>query len=173
MVVAGTLLLLAAAADVRSQAERQPASEQERDSASIAIAAPAAEGFRELWRRSAESNTERIACIAGREGDGGYRIERVRILAEEGADSLHAAPRLSLELCGPPAWGGTAHTHIVPFRGGPFRTFSVNDRAVMAEWRRRWGTEGVFCVIYSALRAYCEYGTRVNGRLDYGSEPQP
>lgn len=70
---------------------------------------------------------------------------------------MGVAASVSIERCGPPDWFGTAHTHIA-LRDGhrPYATFSGADRGVMGFWLERWGTDGVFCVLYSAAAAHCE-----------------
>ncbi len=86
------------------------------------------------------------------------------------ADSISAAPGPSIERCSPPKWAGTAHTHITFYRGQPYATFSMSDRAVMGLWRRRWSQEGLFCVLFSETEAYCEYGLDLSGDVVYGQQ---
>ena len=135
------------------------------------ITASARHVLQQLWHESVEANEERVACLGGYQDRGVYVIARATVLPVERADSLRVSPRPSLDRCGPPEWSGTAHTHIVPYRGAPFRTFSANDRVVLAEWRSRWRTEGIFCVLFTSDRAYCEYGTRMNGEVAYATPP--
>lgn len=121
-----------------------------------------------LWKESVQAHKERVACIGGHFDGGVFHITRAEPVEVEFADSLRAAPGASLDRCGPPEWAGTAHTHIALYRGQPYSTFSMSDRAVMAVWRARWRAEGVFCVLYSATEAYCEYGMGLSGDVDYG-----
>jgi hypothetical protein len=45
----------------------------------------------------------------------------------------------------------------VALRGGrPYSVFSGADHGVNLMWWRRWGTDGMFCVLFSAEAAYCE-----------------
>ena len=113
-------------------------------------------GLRRLWVESTDARTERVACLAGEIVHDTVRI--TRILPITGwADSLGVSAQHSLEECGPPRWQGTVHTHVALRRGGePYARFSGADRGVNRLWWRRWNTEGMFCVLYSATDAYCE-----------------
>jgi hypothetical protein len=112
--------------------------------------------LRRLWMESSDARSERVACLAGEIiGD---TVHVTRILALVGwADSLAVSAGRSLEECGPPRWQGTVHTHVA-LRDGrqPYARFSGADRGVNRLWWRRWNTEGMFCVLYSATDAYCE-----------------
>ena len=73
------------------------------------------------------------------------------------ADSLGVTARQSLDACGPPRWQGTVHTHVALYDGErPYSRFSGADRGVNGIWWRRWKTEGMFCVLFSPVDAYCE-----------------
>ncbi len=123
--------------------------------------------LRSLWEESTEEQQERVACITGyREGQI-FHITKASPVRTEKADSLRVSIGPSLNRCGPPEWMGTVHTHIALFRGRPYSTLSPSDRVVMGLWRRKWGREGVFCVLYSETEAYCEYGTSLNGDTTY------
>lgn len=123
-----------------------------------------------LWAESIGAAQERVACIAGYLKHGVYHVSGVEAVPTEMADSLHVSPGPSLERCGPPDWVGTVHTHIIPYRGQPYSTLSASDRAVTGLWRERYKTEGVFCVLYTSLEAYCEFGTALNGDAVYADE---
>ena len=112
--------------------------------------------LRRLWQESSGARTERVACLAGEIVRDTVRVTRVGAL-EDWADSLAVSARRSLEECAPPAWQGTVHTHVA-LRDGrqPYTRFSGADRGVNGLWWRRWNTEGIFCVLYSADGAYCE-----------------
>lgn len=112
--------------------------------------------LRRLWNASSEAKAERVACLAGDIRDDTVRV--IRILPLTGwADSLTASARQSLDICAPPRWQGTVHTHVA-LRGGtrPYVRFSGADRGVNQIWWRRWKMDGVFCVLFSATDAYCE-----------------
>ena len=113
-------------------------------------------GLRQLWVESTGARTERVACLAGEIVHDTVRV--TRILPIMGwADSLGVSAERSLEECGPPRWQGTVHTHVALRTGGePYARFSGADRGVNRLWWRRWSTEGMFCVLYSATDAYCE-----------------
>jgi hypothetical protein len=112
--------------------------------------------LRRIWQESNGVKTERVACLAGEIVRDTVRVTRVRALPAW-ADSLGVAARQSLEECAPPGWQGTVHTHVA-LRDGrrPYSRFSGADRGVNRLWWRRWNTEGIFCVLYSADGAYCE-----------------
>ena len=112
--------------------------------------------LRRLWAESSERKSERVACLAGEIRRDTVRV--TRILALSGwADSLGVSARRSLEDCGPPRWQGTVHTHVALYDGQrPYARFSGADRGVNRLWWRRWNSEGMFCVLYSATDAYCE-----------------
>lgn len=120
-----------------------------------------------LWMESIEANQERVACLGGYFEAGVFYITRAERVRFQNADSTHASHGPSIDQCGPPEWAGTAHTHIAPYRGYPYATFSMSDRAVMGLWRVRWKREGVFCVLYSETEAYCEYDTTLSGDVAY------
>lgn len=113
-------------------------------------------GLRLLWVESSGANTERVACLAGEIVGDTVRVTRILPLAGW-ADSLGVSAEQSLEACGPPRWQGTVHTHVATRSGGePYARFSGADRGVNRLWWRRWHTEGMFCVLFSATDAYCE-----------------
>jgi hypothetical protein len=112
--------------------------------------------LRRLWVESAGARSERVACLAGEIVSDTVRVTRILPLMSW-ADSLGVSAERSLEECGPPRWQGTVHTHVAHRRGGePYARFSGADRGVNRLWWRRWNTEGMFCVVYSAMDAYCE-----------------
>ena len=112
--------------------------------------------LRRLWVASNDTKAERVACLAGEiRGD---TVHVTRILPLAGwADSLGVSARQSLDTCGPPGWQGTVHTHVALYDGArPYARFSGADRGVNRLWWRRWDADGMFCVLYSAIDAYCE-----------------
>lgn len=112
--------------------------------------------LRTLWTESSGAKTERVACLAGEIVRDTVRVTRIRPLMGW-ADSLGVSARQSLEECAPPGWRGTVHTHVALQDGRrPYARFSGADRGVNRLWWRRWNTEGIFCVLYSADGAYCE-----------------
>lgn len=113
-------------------------------------------GLRRLWLESDGARTERVACLAGEILRDTVRVTGILPLTGW-ADSLGVSARRSLEECAPPRWQGTVHTHVALRQGGqPYARLSGADRGVNRLWWRRWNTEGVFCVLYSATDAYCE-----------------
>lgn len=114
--------------------------------------------LRALWTRSVQANEERVACLGGERSRGRVRVARVAPVPEGVADSARVLARESLDRCGPPEWMGTVHTHILDVDGRPISELSAPDRAVAQEWRARWRSEGVFCVLYSPTLASCESG---------------
>lgn len=126
--------------------------------------------FHNLWVESVSAKEERVACIGGHYDGDVFHVTRARRVETPKADSLRSSAGPSLGECGPPLWLGTAHTHIALYRGQPYSTFSMSDRAVMSLWRKRWKAEGVFCVLYSGNEAYCEYGVSVSGDVLYGQQ---
>ncbi|HEY7612749.1 MAG TPA: hypothetical protein VH764_07135 [Gemmatimonadales bacterium] len=117
---------------------------------------PAQTELRRLWLESTDARSERVACLAGEIVRDTVRV--TRILPVTGwADSLGVTAQRSLDECGPPRWQGTVHTHVARRRGGePYARFSGADRGVNRLWWRRWNSDGMFCVLYSATDAYCE-----------------
>ena len=112
--------------------------------------------LRRLWSTSSDAKAERVACLAGEIRLDTVRVTRILPLAGR-ADSLGVSARQSLDTCGPPRWQGTVHTHVALYDGTrPYARFSGADRGVNRLWWRRWNTEGIFCVLYSADGAYCE-----------------
>jgi hypothetical protein len=110
-----------------------------------------------LWAVSLESRTERVACLATTIENDTVRITRVRPLEGRGVDSLAVGAQASLEICGPPAWQGTVHTHIALYDGQrPYSIFSGADRGVMLSWGQRWRSEGTFCLLYAERSVHCE-----------------
>jgi hypothetical protein len=124
---------------------------------------PAAQGpLRALWSASVEAKTERVACLASVIDADTLRITRIQPLAA-GSDSLAVSARSSLEMCGPPEWQGTVHTHVALAAGQrPYAFFSGSDRGVMLMWWQRWKSDGTFCLLYAENQAHCEIdGSRV------------
>ena len=112
--------------------------------------------LRRLWVESTGARTERVACLAGEIVSDTVRVTRILPLMGW-ADSLGVSAERSLEECAPPQWQGTVHTHVALRSGGePYARFSGADRGVNRLWWRRWNTEGMFCVVYTATDAYCE-----------------
>lgn len=124
----------------------------------------------DLWLESVTAKEERVACIGGHFDGDIFHVTHARRVETPQTDSLRSSAGPSLDQCGPPLWVGTAHTHIALYRGQPYSTFSMSDRAVMGLWRKRWGMEGAFCVLFSENQAYCEYGVSVSGDVFYGQQ---
>ena len=122
----------------------------------LAVAPDAQAALRALWHASVAARAERVACLASVVDGDTLRITRVNPLTA-GADSLAVSAGSSIELCGPPVWQGTVHTHIV--RGANPRgqaQFSGADRGVMLMWWQHWKTDGTFCLLYAENEAHCE-----------------
>ena len=112
--------------------------------------------LRRLWLESNTVKSERVACLAGEIRRDTVRVTRVLPLTGW-SDSLAASARQSLDECAPPRWQGTVHTHVALYDGQrPYDHFSGADRGVNRLWWRRWNSEGMFCVLFSATDAYCE-----------------
>jgi hypothetical protein len=128
----------------------------------LAVAPEAQASMRALWSASVAAKAERVACLASVVDGDTLRITHVLPL-EAGADSLAVSAGASLEMCGPPRWQGTVHTHIVLANGHrPYALFSGADRGVMLMWWQRWKADGTFCLLYSENQAHCEIdGSRV------------
>jgi endonuclease YncB( thermonuclease family) len=128
----------------------------------LAVAPEAQTAMRALWSASVAARAERVACLASVVDGDTLRITRVQPL-EAGADSLAVSAGASLEMCGPPEWQGTVHTHIALANGQrPYALFSGADRGVMLMWWQRWKADGTFCLLYSENQAHCEIdGSRV------------
>lgn len=109
-----------------------------------------------LWSASLDAKREMVACLAGEAVGDDVRVTRILPLESWRGDSLGVAAQASIDRCGPPEFQGTVHTHIAHHGGQPYVTFSGADIGVMRLWWRRWHVEGYFCVIYSAIEAYCE-----------------
>lgn len=124
-----------------------------------------------LWSASVAAREERVACMAAVRRDDGWAITAIRELTPVGADSMGISAVASLRECRPPEWMGTVHTHIATFGGIPYTTFSAPDRDVMTRWRKRWGTEGVFCILYSETMAHCEGEGDDSGDFAYSAGP--
>ena len=127
--------------------------------------------LRRLWVESSAAKSERVACLAGQIVRDTVRVTRIRPLVGW-ADSLGVSARQSLDECGPPRWQGTVHTHVALREGRePYARFSGADRGVNRLWWRRWSTEGMFCVLFSATDAYCEidgpWGVSIYPRSTY------
>ncbi|MGH7509860.1 MAG: hypothetical protein ACREMZ_10350 [Gemmatimonadales bacterium] len=110
-----------------------------------------------LWDSSAEAKAERVACLAGSIESDTVRITGVLELEPGASDSLGISAGASLDMCGPPRWRGTVHTHVA-LRDGrqPYSLFSGADRGIMMLWWRRWKVDGIFCLLYSASEVICE-----------------
>jgi hypothetical protein len=135
---------------------------RERGPTAFAVAPDAQVGLRALWKASLEARAERVACLASTLDGDTLRITRVLALAG-GADSLAVSAQASLEMCGPPEWQGTVHTHVALSDGQrPYRIFSGADRGIMLMWWQRWKADGTFCLLYAENEAHCEIdGSRV------------
>lgn len=110
-----------------------------------------------LWEASAGAKAERVACLAGSLDSDTVRISAVLPLQAGPSDSLGIEAGSSLEMCGPPRWRGTVHTHVA-LRDGrqPYSLFSGADRGIMMLWWRRWREDGIFCLLYSPEEVICE-----------------
>jgi hypothetical protein len=110
-----------------------------------------------LWQTSVSAKAERVACLAGTIDSDTVRISEVFPLEVGRSDSLGVSAGASLEICGPPRWRGTVHTHVA-LRDGrqPYSLFSGADRGIMMLWLRRWREDGIFCLLYSAEEVICE-----------------
>jgi hypothetical protein len=110
-----------------------------------------------LWETSIQAKAERVACLAGSIESDTVRITSVFQLEPGASDSLGISAGESLDVCGPPSWRGTVHTHVA-LRDGrqPYSVFSGADRGVMMLWLRRWKVDGIFCLLYSAEEVVCE-----------------
>jgi hypothetical protein len=126
------------------------------DPLAFALDAEAGAAMHDLWRSSVAARTEQVACLASVIRGDTLRITRVRPLTS-GADSMAVSAQASLDLCGPPEWQGTVHTHIAMTPGQrPYSLFSGADRGVMLMWWRRWRADGTFCLLYAEDQAHCE-----------------
>jgi hypothetical protein len=123
----------------------------------VAITPDARAELHRLWSSSVESRTERVACLASIIDGDTVRITRVQLLDGVGVDSLAVSAEASLEVCAPPLWQGTVHTHIA-LRDGrqPYSRFSGADRGVMQTWGQRWKSQGTFCLLYAETTVHCE-----------------
>jgi hypothetical protein len=119
--------------------------------------ADASPGLHRLWENSVAAKTEQVACLAATIDSDTVKISGILPLAPAPSDSLGVSAVASLERCGPPRWRGTLHTHVA-LRDGqrPYSLFSGADRGVMMMWWRRWGVDGVFCLLYTDKDAICE-----------------
>jgi hypothetical protein len=163
-----SIVRLAAAAVWLVAAPARPAVAQAQDGAGrtaalagdpirFVIAPEAAGDLRRLWASSTAAKQERVACLGGERSDSVTRITRVLLLEPAAADSLGTSAARSIEICGPPRWFGTVHTHIALHDGEhPYPVFSGADRGVMLLWWRRWQVDGTFCILYTANAAHCE-----------------
>lgn len=123
---------------------------------SLVVAPDAQTGLRALWRESAAARAERVACLASQVDGDVLRITRISPV-EAGADADAVSAQSSLELCGPPDWQGTVHTHLAIREGQPPQArFSGADRGVMLMWWQRWKVDGTFCLLYAENEAHCE-----------------
>jgi endonuclease YncB( thermonuclease family) len=122
----------------------------------LAVAPDARAGLRALWHASVAARAERVACLASVVDGDTLRITGVHPLAA-GADSLAVSAGSSIELCGPPQWQGTVHTHIALGAGQRAHAqFSGADRGVMLMWWQHWKMDGTFCLLYAEGEAHCE-----------------
>ncbi len=133
----------------------------------------AGQALRALWQTSLAAGEERVACLgAAVRGDSVY-VSRVLPLAPEAADSTGVSAQVSIDRCGPPEWSGTVHTHVALYTAdGPSRRFSGQDRVAMSLWRNRWGSDGIFCVVYSKRDARCEADGVVGSAQRPSSQPR-
>jgi hypothetical protein len=95
------------------------------------------------------------------EADGGIgsgaAIEAAGDIDSDSVSVSREWSRLSVDVCGPPEWVGTVHTHRIE-GGEEHPGLSSNDRAVVSLWHARWRHESVFCVLYSPEKPpYCEH----------------
>lgn len=113
--------------------------------------------LRRLWVESFDAKAERVACLSGEIESDTVRISGVYPLQPGYSDSLGVSAGTSLDLCGPPDWRGTVHTHVA-LRDGrqPYSLFSGADRGIMMLWWRRWKVDGIFCLLYTAQEVICE-----------------
>ena len=136
--------------------------------------APSRDGFRfspeagttlqALWEESVAAHQERVACLAADIRGDTVFVSRVLRVEPDAADSMGISATASIELCGPPEWDGTVHTHVALYtEDGPSRRFSGQDRTVMRMWYDRWRSDGVFCIVYSERSAHCEADGVVGG----------
>ena len=122
----------------------------------LAVAPDAQVGLRALWRASVAARAERVACLASVVDGDTLRITGIHPLTT-GADSLAVSAGSSIELCGPPQWQGTVHTHIALGAGQRAHAqFSGADRGVMLMWWQHWKVDGTFCLLYAEGEAHCE-----------------
>lgn len=111
----------------------------------------------QLWEASLSAKAERVACLAGSIDGDTVRISFVLPLDVGPSDSLGVSAGASLDICGPPSWRGTVHTHVA-LRDGrrTYSLFSGADRGIMMLWWRRWREDGIFCLLYGAEEVICE-----------------
>jgi hypothetical protein len=122
-----------------------------------------------LWNESAAEKRERVACIAGIVSGDSVRVTRVKLLEGGRSDSLGVSAQGSIDACGAPNWMGTVHTHIALYDGRAYKNFSGADRGIMILWWRRWEVDGMFCVLYSDMDAFCEVlGAGGSSRMSRG-----
>jgi hypothetical protein len=122
----------------------------------LAVAPDAQAALRALWHTSVAARAERVACLASVVDGDTLRLTRINPLTT-GADSLAVSAGSSIELCGPPEWQGTVHTHIALAEGRRAPAlFSGADRGVMLMWWQRWKMDGTFCLLYAEDEAHCE-----------------
>lgn len=120
--------------------------------------------LRALWQESRAAQRERVACLAAEISGDTVTVRRILRVEPDAADSMGVSATSSIELCGPPEWSGTVHTHVALYSDdSPSRRFSGQDRIVMRLWHDRWRADGVFCVAYSERNAHCEADGVVGG----------
>jgi hypothetical protein len=161
------LLLIAAGSVAAAQDIGRDLPETKFNSGPFRFSSEARNELRHLWNASIDAKQERVACMGGYVADGVAYVTHVLRLDSPKADSASISAIASLVRCGPPEWLGTVHTHIAKFDGQPFIVFSQSDRSVMLMWRRRWHTEGVFCILYSDSEANCEDEFDLTGQAPY------
>ncbi|HEX2250933.1 MAG TPA: hypothetical protein VHH32_11340 [Gemmatimonadales bacterium] len=154
-----TVLTTFAAAPLAAQSQPEPVRNP-----TFRFTREAGTELRGLWQASVEAREERVACLASTIRNDTVLVTRVAAVAPHEADSMGISAAASVEQCGPPAWSGTVHTHIVLYTEDlPSKRFSAQDRIAMRLWYDRWRTDGVFCVVYSPEDAHCEADGVVGG----------
>lgn len=150
-----------------AQADANPASDDTVSTApqpAFRFSPEAGLGLRALWEQSVAAKQERVACLGTTIRNDTVFVERILALAPQEADSMSIGSDASIERCGPPTWQGTVHTHVALYsEDSPSKRFSAQDRGVMRQWYRRWDSDGVFCLVYSARDAHCEADGVVGG----------
>lgn len=121
------------------------------------VAPGAHEELQHLWAGSIAARVERVACLASTIAGDTLVITHIQELDDGDVDSLAVRATASLDVCGPPAWQGTVHTHIALYDGQrPYSRFSGADRGVMSVWWQHWKTQGTFCLLFGESNIHCE-----------------